>query len=158
MGTPYKPGSFLMIPLTDGSFGYARTLEPPFDAFYEYRTAEPDTDLDRIASKPILFRIVVSLPYSDSWMRIGWKKLEEHFTRPIVQYRQAVGPFGRCTIFDNLGMVRQAEPHECLGLEPSAAWEPRGVEERLLDAFMGRPNAALEHMKSELRNRIPKVP
>jgi len=121
MRSKYKPGSFLRIPLADGSFGYARTLEPPFDAFYEYRTAEPDTDLDRIASKPILFRIVVSLPYSESWKLIGWRKLEEHFSQPIVQYRQAVGPYGRCTIFDNLGMVRQAEPHECLGLEPSAA-------------------------------------
>ena len=156
MRSKYKPGSFLRIPLADGSFGYARTLEPPFDAFYEYRTAEPDTDLDRIASKPILFRIVVSLPYSESWKLIGWRKLEEHFSQPIVQYRQAVGPLGRCTIFDNLGMVRQAEPHECLGLEPSAVWDPHSVEERLLDAFMGRPNEALEHMKAELRNRIPK--
>ncbi|MFY0579735.1 hypothetical protein ACN28S_40710 [Cystobacter fuscus] len=97
MRSKYKPGSFLRIPLADGSFGYARTLEPPFDAFYEYRAAESDADLDRIASKPM-----------------------------------------------------------CLGLEPSAVWDPRSVEERLLDAFMGRPNEALEHMKAELRNRIPK--
>ncbi|OJH34467.1 Imm26 family immunity protein [Cystobacter ferrugineus] len=156
MKSTYKPGSFLRIPLPDGSFGHARTLEPPFDAFYDYRTTTPESELGRIASKPILFKIVVRSPYPDSWEFIGWRALEEHFTQPIVQYRQEVGPFGRCTIFDTLGNVRDAEPHECIGLEPSAVWEPHGVEKRLLDAFMGRPNAALERMKAELRDRMLK--
>lgn len=72
-------------------------------------------------------------------------------TQPIVQYRQEVGPLRRCTIFDTLGNVRNAEPHECIGLEPSAVWDPAAVEERLLDAFMGRPNATLERMQAALR-------
>jgi hypothetical protein len=42
----HRPGSFLRIPLADGSFGYGRMLELPFDAFYDYRTTSPDSDLD----------------------------------------------------------------------------------------------------------------
>ena len=53
----YKPGSFLRIPLADGSFGYGRVLNMPHDAYYDYRTNTPDSDLDRIASMPILFKM-----------------------------------------------------------------------------------------------------
>ncbi|WP_245814357.1 immunity 26/phosphotriesterase HocA family protein [Cystobacter ferrugineus] len=106
----YKPGSFLRIPLVDGSFGYGRVLELPFDAFYNYRTTSPDSDLERIASKPILFRIVVSHPYPKSWELIGWREIEERLTQPIVQFSLEVGPARRCTIFDNLGNEREASP------------------------------------------------
>jgi hypothetical protein len=46
------PGTFLMIPMADASFGYGRILEQPYTAFYNYRTSEPTEDLDTIASKP----------------------------------------------------------------------------------------------------------
>jgi hypothetical protein len=151
MRPTYKPGSFLRIPLSDGSFGYARVLESPFDAFYDYRTTSPESDLDRIASKPTLFRIVVRQPHPRPWELIGWREIEERLTQPIVQFRQGLGPSLRCTIFDSLGNVREADPQECIGLEPSAVWEQYGVEERLLDAFMGRPNGAMERMKVRLR-------
>jgi hypothetical protein len=151
MRPTYKPGSFLRIPLPDGSFGYGRVLELPFDAFYDYRTTRPDSDLERIASKPILFRIVVRQPHPKSWELIGWREIEERLAQPVVQFRQGLGPSLRCTIFDSLGNVREADPQECIGLEPSAVWEPYGVEERLLDAFMGRPNDAMERMRVRLR-------
>ncbi|WNG28563.1 hypothetical protein F0U62_34605 [Cystobacter fuscus] len=150
MRPTHKPGSFLRIPLADGSFGYGRVLELPFDAFYDYRTTSPDSDLDRIASKPILFRIVVNHPRPKSWEPIGWKEIEERLTQPIVQFRMEVGPLRRCWIFDNLGNSREASPQECIGLEPAAVWESHGVEERLLDSFMGRPNDSLEHLWKEL--------
>jgi hypothetical protein len=146
----YKPGSFLRILLADGSFGYGRVLELPFDAFYNYRTTSPDSDLERIASKPILFRIVISHPYPKSWELIGWREIEEHLAQPIVQFSLEVGPARRCTIFDNLGNEREASPRECIRLEPAAVWESHGVEERLLDAFMGRPNDSLERIWKEL--------
>jgi hypothetical protein len=150
MRPTHKPGSFLRIPLPDGSFGYGRVLELLFDAFYNYRTTEPDADLDRIASKPILFRIVVRQPHPKSWEPIGWREIEERLTQPVVQFRMEVGPFRRCWIFDSLGNSREATPKECIGLEPATVWEPHGVERRLLDAFMGRPNAVLERIKREL--------
>jgi hypothetical protein len=151
MPKKYRPGTFLRIPLSDGSFGYGRALEMPFYAYYDHRTETPDSDLDRIASKPILFRIACRHEESSSWSSIGWKPLDEKLTAPIVQFKQSLGDFRQCTIFDTAGDSRNAEPQECIGLERLAVWEDFGIEERLLDTFMGRPNAAVEHMKVRLR-------
>ncbi|MCY1074041.1 immunity 26/phosphotriesterase HocA family protein [Archangium lansingense] len=147
----HKTGTFVRLMLADGSFGYGRLLEPPHVAFYDYRTTGPDPDLDRIASKPVLFKIAVNLLAVKAWELIGWRALEEHLTQPLVQFRQDVGDFRRCTIFDTAGNTRAASPEECVGLERAAVWEQDSVEERLLDAFLGRPNAAEEHLKVRLR-------
>ncbi|WP_224362896.1 immunity 26/phosphotriesterase HocA family protein [Hyalangium versicolor] len=94
----YRPGSFLRVPLVDGSFGYGRVLKPPHDAYYDY-----------------------------------------------------------CPSFDTAGNERSAEPQECVGLERLAVWEEENVEERLLDTFMGRPNARRGRPKTEsisIRHRV----
>lgn len=146
-----KPGTFLRIRLADGSFGYGRVLETPNAAFYNYRTHSPDSDLDAIASKPVLFKIGVRHLALKSWEAIGWRELEEHMAQPVVFYHQDIGDFRHCTIHDSAGNTRDAEPQECVGIESDAIWEQHHVEERLLDAFMGRPNATEEHLKVRLR-------
>jgi hypothetical protein len=150
MRQAYKPGAFVRIPLADGSFGYGRILEPPYDAFYDYRTSTPDADLDRIATRPILFKISVRYSKSNPWIIIGWRAIEQRLSQPVVLFRQDVGNFRHCTIYDTVGNVRSAEPQECIGLERSAVWEQHAVEDRLLDAFMGRPNATVERLKVRL--------
>ncbi len=95
----YKPGSFLRIPLADGSFGYGRVLKLPHDAYYNYRTETPDSDLDRIASQPILFKISVRHLEERGWELIGWRKLEEQFSQPIVQFMQNRGELPRLPDF-----------------------------------------------------------
>jgi hypothetical protein len=147
----YRPGTFLRIRLADGSFGYGRALTQTHDAFYDYKTESPDADLDRIASKPVLFKVAVRHLDPNSWESIGRRPLEEPLTVPIVAFRQDVGDFRRCTIFDLAGHSRSAEPHECIGLERMAVWEQHHVEERLLDTFMGRPNDTVENLKVRLR-------
>lgn len=147
----YKPGTFLRIPLGDGSFGYGRMLETPYSAFYNYRTTSPDSEIDRVASKPVLFRIAVRQSALESWEPIGWREIEEHLAQPIVQFTQDVGNYRACRIFDTAGNVRAAEPQECVGLEAAAVWEQRHVEERLLDTLMGRPNADEELLKVRLQ-------
>jgi hypothetical protein len=147
----YKPGSFLRVPLADGSFAYGRVLKLPHDAYYDYRTNTPDSDLERIASKPILFKIAVRHMEERAWELIGWRELEEHFSQPIVQFMQDRANFRDCTIFDTVGNERSAEPQECVGLERLVVWEEVGVEERLLDTFMGRPNATVERLKVRLK-------
>lgn len=146
----HKPGTFIRLTLADGSFGYGRLLEPPHVAFYNHKTTDLDSDLSRIASKPILFKIAVNLRALDAWEFIGWRALEEHLMQPLVQFRQDVGDLRRCTIFDTAGNKRAAAPQECVGLERAAVWERDSVEERMLDAFLGRPNAAEEHLKVRL--------
>jgi immunity protein 26 of polymorphic toxin system len=147
----HKPGSFVRIALADGSFGYGRLLESPYAAFYQHRTMSPDPDLDGIGASPVLFKTAVRHLALDSWELIGWRELEEHLRQPLVRFMQDVGDFRRCTIFDTAGNSRAAEPQECVGLERAAVWEQDSIEERLLDALLGRPNAAEEHLKVRLR-------
>lgn len=147
----HKPGTFVRIALADGSYGYGRLLESPYAAFYQYRTPEPDSDLEGIASRPILFKTAVRHLALDSWELIGWRALEEHLCQPIVRFTQDPGDFRRCTIFDTVGNERAAQPQECVGLERAAVWEQEAIEERLLDGLLGRPNADEERMKVRLR-------
>jgi hypothetical protein len=146
-----KPGTFLRIPLADGSFGYGRVLESPYEAFYDYRTPSPESELDRIASKPILFKIAVRLSAVNPWEPIGWRAIEERLAQPVVQFTQNIGDFRDCTIFDTVGNVRAAEPEECVGLEKAVVWEQHHAEQRLLDTLLGRPNAYGEHLRVRLR-------
>ncbi|MFE8596599.1 Imm26 family immunity protein [Archangium violaceum] len=147
----HTPGSFVRMRLADGSIGYGRLLESPYAAFYDYRTPSPDSELDRIASKPILFRIAVRHLALDAWDFIGERALEEHLTQPVVQFMQELGDFRRCTIFDTAGNERDAEPQDCVGLERAAVWEKEGIEERLLAALLKRPSAAEERLKVRLQ-------
>ncbi|HEX5749898.1 MAG TPA: Imm26 family immunity protein [Archangium sp.] len=146
----HTTGAFFRIALADGSFGYARLLEPPYMAFYDYRTTIPDSDLDRISSSPVLFRIAVRHLALNEWEVLGHRALEAPLTEPVVQFMQDLGDFHRCTIFDTAGNERAAEPRECVGLERAAVWERDSVEGRLLDAFLGRPNADVEHLEVRL--------
>lgn len=147
----HKVGTFVRLALADGSFGYGRVLETPYVSFYHHRTLVPDSDLEQLVLQPVLFTIAVNVLALKAWDLIGWMALEEHLTRPLVQFRQDVGDFRRCTIFDTAGNKRAAKPEECVGLERAAVWEKESVEERLLDHFLKRPNVAVEHLKVRLR-------
>jgi len=143
---PKKIGTFQRILLADESFGYARQLEFHCVAFYDYRTFQPDADLDKIASAPVLFKICVRILRA-TWETIGWRPLEQHLKVPIVFFMQDRGKIRDCTIYDSAGGERVAFPEECIGLERSSVWEQHGAEERLLDALMRRPNDEVERSK-----------
>ena len=147
----HEPGMFLTIRLPDGTYGYGRELESPFTALYDYRTTSPSTDLDEIANKPILFSTVVRLSDPTRWKRIGVRTLEGVVAEPVVAFHQEIGDFRKCVIFDSLGNERAATPEECIGLERDAVWDQEHIEERLLDTFMGRPNAAEQHLRVRLQ-------
>lgn len=144
----FVPGTFVRIPLTDGSFGYGRILSDPYMAFYDYRTFEPSSDLDAIGSKPVLFRQAVRLLSYDRWANIGKRELEGEVAQPVVRFMQDLADFRKCTIFDSVGMEKSVGPEECVGLERAAVWDPHHIERRLLDTFMGRPN------DDEIRARV----
>nr|WP_245919638.1 Imm26 family immunity protein [Melittangium boletus] len=103
-------------------------LKLPHDAYYDYRTNTPDSDLEQIASKPILFKMAVRHTEKRAWELIGWRALEEHFSQPIVQFMQDRANFRDCTIFDTVGNERSAEPQD-----------------------MGRSNASVERLKVRLK-------
>jgi len=147
----HVPGTFVRIALADGSFAYARLLESPYVAFYAYRTPRAESDLDRIASSATLFTIAVRHLALAAWEFIGRRALEARLAQPVVQFMQDIGDFQRCTIFDTAGHERAAEPQECVGLERASIWERDSIETRLLDAFLGRPNADVAHLSVRLR-------
>jgi hypothetical protein len=117
-------------------------------AFYEYRTEEPSSDLDAIASKPVLFRQSVRLFGYDRWANIGKRELQGEVAEPVVSFMQDLADFRQCTIFDSEGMEKEVGPEECIGIERAAVWDPPHIEQRLLDTFMGRPN------EDEVRARV----
>jgi hypothetical protein len=138
--TSVAPGTFLRVPLPDGTFAYGRALTTPYVAFYNYRTSEPSTDLATLAGQPVLFTLAVRALGMERWTDIGQRPLEPELNRPIVQFMQDLVDFSNCTIFDTHGFRKQATPQECIGLERATVWEAHGVEQRLLDHFLGRPN------------------
>lgn len=146
-----EPGAFVQVRLPDGTFGYGRVLEPPNIAFYNYRTNEPSSDLRTIASQPVLFRLAVRILNSKNWQHIGKEELNGEVAQPVVKYTQDIIDFRKCVIWDSVGNERTATPEECIGLERSAVWESHGVEERLLDTFLGRPNNEEQRLRVRLK-------
>jgi hypothetical protein len=147
----HEPGTFVRILLSDASFGYGRLLDDPYVALYDHRTAEPSTDLDAIEVKPVLFKVAVRRREGrDQWESIGKRPLQGEVAKPVVQFMQDLGNFRDCKIFDTAGMEKDATPDECVGLERASVWESRGVEERLLDTLMGRPNPEEERGRVRL--------
>jgi hypothetical protein len=142
------PGTFVRIPLADGSFAYGRILSDPYVAFYNQRTDEPLSDLTVIGSKPVLFTQAVRFLSYDRWANVGHRPLEGEVAKPVLRFMQDLGDFRRCAIFDSEGMEKEVGPEECVGIERSAVWDPPHIERRLLDTFMGRPN------EDEIRARV----
>lgn len=136
-----EAGTFVRIPLEDGSFGYGRVQSDPYMAFYDFHTTKPISDLDEIASKPILFSQAVRLRDVSRWESIGLRPLEGEVAKPIVRFMQDLADYRDCTIFDSAGMEKKVLPEECIGIERAAVWDAHQIEKRLLDSFMGRPNS-----------------
>src|SRR5262249_6509802 len=82
------------------------------------------TDLEAIASKSVLFTQSVTPSYLKKWSQIGSAELSGEVARPVVRFTQNIVDFTKCKIYDSAGMVKEARPEECIGLERSAAWEP----------------------------------
>jgi hypothetical protein len=147
-----RPGTFLQMPLANGTFGYARALEPPFYAVYRFATTDPEVDLTTVAAQNVLFSVAVHrVKGNDHWKALGVKALEPELTRPIVQYVQDDVDLRKCKLFDTVGMERDVGPEECVCIEKAAVWETHHVEARLLDALEGRPND--EELRSHVRLR-----
>lgn len=123
----------------------------PDVAFYNHRTSGPSSALDEIASKPVQFAVAVKTSGLQQWEPIGQRPLQGDVAKPVVMFSQDSDNFRKCTIFDTAGMRKEVGPEACVGLERSAVWDPHHVEVRLLDTFMGRPNAVEQAMRVRLK-------
>ena len=123
-----KEGTFVRVPLDDGTFGYGRVLTRPYMAFYHYQTTEPSADLDQIEDQPLMFKQAVRLFDTDGWVALGTRPLEGEVARPVVSFMQNIGDYTDCVIFDTAGMERRVTPKECVGIERASAMGLRGVD------------------------------
>ena len=149
-----RTGTYVRIPLEDGSFGYGRVLPNPYMAFYNFRTTEPSSDLDIIDSKPVLFTQAVRLFDYRRWVNIGMRALQGELTKAVVSFTQDLADFRKCVISDSEGRGKEATPEECIGLERAAVWDTHHIEQRLLDTFMGHPNEAEIHARVRLNGQM----
>lgn len=147
-------GTFLRVPLGDGSFAYGRVLSSPYIAFYDYRTNEPTSHLDVIEQRLVLFSQAVRLRDLDRWTALGSRPLKGQVAEPVVRFRQDLVDPTDCVLTDSTGGTRRASPQECIGVERAAVWDGRQIERRLLDHFTGRPNDE----EVRLRVHIPEGP
>jgi len=146
----YIKGTFVRIPLAGGLYGYGRLRQFPHVSFYDFHTSEPISDLDQIASKPILFTLAAHKSVLDTWEIIGQRPLEEGIARPFERFMQDLTNYSNCKIMDEAGHARVATPEECIGLERVAVWESNHIEDRLLDTFLGRANKWVESLQVKL--------
>lgn len=146
-----KIGTYLRIPLSDGSFGYGRVLEFPYVAFYDLRTDSPVADLAQIDARPVLWRLSVRITGGhDRWPKLGLAPLTGAVAEPVAFFTQDDDVIDSCEVYDSEGMSRRARPEECVGMERSVNWDARHVEERLLDHFEGRENESVERFRVKL--------
>ena len=144
----FREGTFLRIPLTDGTYGYGRAVRDPYTAFYRFRTAEPCEDLDLIEAQPVMFTTCVRVFRDSGWVKLGRRPLQGEVAEPVLRFHQDVADFRKCIIYNNAGMRRACAPEECVGVECASVWEDDGIKERLLDELLGRPN------EEEIRGRV----
>jgi hypothetical protein len=146
-----KVGTYLQIPLADGSFGYGRVLQFPYVAFYDLRTAGPAPGVAQIDARPVLWRLSVRITGGhDRWPKVGHAPLSGAVAGPVTFFTQDDDRIDSCAVYDTEGMSRRVAPEECVGLERSANWDARHVEERLLDHFEGRENESVERLRVKL--------
>lgn len=150
MRNPEPTGTFILVPLADGTFGYGRVVKDPYMAFYDLRTPTPQFELDAVAGAPVLFTVAVNGSGRGGWSAIGAAPLEGEVARPPRFFIQNAFDLRDCTIFEVGGTSRPATPEECVGLEAASAWSTGNVQNRLLDHFEGRPNAEKAFGRVEL--------
>ena len=134
-------GSIVKIPLEGGYHTYARILKVEF-AFYDLRTKEDISDLEKIISSPILFVTAVN-DYAITkghWLKIGTLPIEDRLKELPPQYIQDAIRRDQFTIYYNDGRIEEATLEQCRGLESVSVWPPKAMEVRLNDYYAGRLN------------------
>lgn len=153
-------GAIVKIPLEKEFYGYARILKGTSFAFYDIRSKNELTDLEKIVSCSILFIVSVSAyAVTDGrWIKIGKLPLDNSFDILPPRYIQDLLSPENYKIIYSDGTVKQAKKEECNRLERFAVWQPQHVEERLNDYFAGRKNRYLNQMNVDYtqEDRFPK--
>jgi len=132
-------GDVVRIKIGLKEYAYARVLENPLCAFYDYKTSD-FTEIDVIIQKPILFKVwIANYSYKeDNWEIVGNRPLDA-ITSEIPWFFKKDTITKKLSLYRN-GEERKATLQEVEGLECAAVWNPEHIEDRLRDHFAGREN------------------
>lgn len=155
-----RPGVLVAIPLPSGGYGFGRILDKLM-AFYAIKS-DCILEMSEITRHPVIFITAVRAQALKlkRWQVIGYAPLEPEFKKDVKFFRPNLSPGKPFLIY-----VSKAEPHnayedyeanpeECVGMEPMGVWEATGIEERLDEFFSGKANAFVERCLDNLRRHL----
>jgi hypothetical protein len=134
-------GSIIKIDLGNGFHSYGRILPDCAFAFYDYKTKENISDLQRIVFSPVLF---IASVYNDAitkgvWIKIGKLPLEQSLLASPPEFIQDPIHPDKFKIKNyQLNTQTPATFEECIGMERACVWEPHAIINRLNDYFENR--------------------
>lgn len=136
-------GAFLEIDIENGCYIYAQLLEKASYAFYDLHSSNKITDVDLIASKPVVFIVAFynSAANLGRWVKIGKKSLEERFDVLPNQFVQDALHPERYSLYDsNSGVMAETDRENCVGLEQAVVREAEHVQSRVKDQYVDKTN------------------
>lgn len=141
-------GKIFQIPLENGTYGFGRILDNVATAFYDLNT-EIIPSIEEIIQAKVLFKVPVmnyafsSKEWKEKWKIIGQEPLDNKLKEDIIFCRQDFIS-KKCYLYFENGVEEETTCEECAKYEIAAVWDPKHIEDRLLDHFMDRPCIWLE--------------
>lgn len=139
-------GDIIKIELKNNDYCFGRVLDNPLIAFYDLKVKQLPSE-EEILQKPILFKICV-MNYavtSGAWEVIGHMPLEKNLEEPVTFFMQDI--ISKKTYFYLNSEKTPATLEQCEKLERMAVWDPKHVEDRLRDHYLGVPNKWVESLR-----------
>lgn len=134
-----RTGDVWSIDLKDGFFGFGVVTEFEDVAFFELFSEDGNVVADSLQDATLLFRVHI---HSSAFSSEGWKLIGSVVPKGTLTTRSRYWnqPFGsnELSIFHNGSFVSATE-EEIAGLEQTAIWFDRHIEERLRGRRIGIP-------------------
>ncbi len=137
-----NPGTIIEIQLSNGWFAYGQVLNDGSIAFFDsYENQQ--SNAEQLSKLAVIF---ILTPYNHAYRNENWSSLGKTEIRADLQttpnkfIQDALNPNNFEIYNPNMGDIRKSTREECIGLECSAVWEARHIEDRLIDHFNGIEN------------------
>lgn len=137
-----RQGDLFRFRIDDQRYGFGRVLTETERAIYQFTSEEKRPALEEVITSDVLF-VVGSTDDGFArrqWHVIGNAPLEEHLTRPIYFFHQAVGDnlCGVYNIWDPEHAPTRKHIDECQDLEQWGAWSSNHIIDRVVAALEGK--------------------
>ncbi len=160
MAKKYMDGTILKINLSENRIVFGRLL-PNRIGIYDlvlYQTAPIPSVQEIIAHSIFLYcSVFKDVVTNGTFEMIGFQELvHEDITKIPPKFVQDIVNLNDCVIFWTDGRELKVAPEDCIGLEPSSAWDSKGLIARIEDHYAGRKNPHVELGKVILTNDDPR--